>query len=1083
MQNDGKDLHSGSRQGSVPQHPYQFDTLPYLLPSDEVIKFLNTDGDDGLSEQEAQSRLTKVGPNELAGGPGVSAVRILMRQIFNAMVLVLIMAMVVTFAIKSWIEAGVVTAVVVINIIVGFMQEYSAEKTMDSLRSLSSPTASVVRGGTSKVIRSLDIVPGDVVELKTGDTVPADLRLFEAMNFETDEALLTGESLPVAKNADASFTKEGEAGVGDRINMAYSSSTVTKGRAKGIVVFTAMETEIGKIAESLRGGDGKIRRAKRDEEGNTKVKWQLQAVLWTIWDQAGKFLGVSVGTPLQRKLSWLAIFLFGVAVIFAIICMAANNFDNNKDVILYAVGTGLSMIPASLVVVLTITMAVGTKIMVGRNVIVRNLNSLEALGAVTNICSDKTGTLTQGKMVVKKAWVIAEGTYSVGDIENPVDPTSSSISLDPTSPYELKKVPKTKAQQKAEVPWKSPDEFYEHPNHTILMHYLNIATFANLATVFKNKETNDWAARGDPTEIAIQVFASRFGHGRNKFTHGENPSWQQLAEYPFDSDVKRMAVVFREHHENGQKDWIFMKGAVERVFDSCSRIHTKDGEQEFTEDKREMVVKNMEALASQGLRVLALAHRPVGEIHEDWSSVDRGEVERDMCLLGLIGLYDPPRLETADAVKACHKAGINVHMVTGDHPQTARAIAAEVGIIPRNTNALSPDVISSMVMTAAAFDKLSEQEIDDLPVLPLVIARCAPQTKVRMVDALHRRKKFVAMTGDGVNDSPALKRADVGIGMGLSGSDVAKDASDIILTDDNFASILNSIEEGRRMFDNIKKFVLHLLAENISQACTLLIGLAFKDTANRSVFPLAPVEILWIIMITSGFPAMGLGMEVASSDVMSRPPHDLRMGVFTKEVLVDLTVYGFWMAGLCLMAFTLVVWGFGDGNLGIDCNNTYSPDCDLVFRARSTTFVCLTWFALFLAWQMVHMRRSFFRMEPKPKHPYTIWAIHVWRNPFLFWSIIAGFVTVFPIIYIPVINKKVFKHAPITWEWAIVFILSGVFFAGVELWKFGKRVYFRRNGDKVKNPEAELSGQTFSRYTSIATSMASSSNDVEAQKE
>lgn len=465
------------------------------------------------------------------------------------------------------------------------------------------------------------------------------------------------------------------------------------------------------------------------------------------------------------------------------------------------------MIPASLVVVLTITMAVGTKIMVSRNVIVRKLDSLEALGAVTNICSDKTGTLTQGKMVVKKAWVIAEGTYSVGDIQNPIDPTSTNISFSTSSPFDESKIPKTAAQKKAETEWHPPHKFYQDPSREILMNYLNIATFANLATVFKNQETDEWVARGDPTEIAIQVFASRFNHGRKKFTHGENPEWTQLAEYPFDSDVKRMAVVFRNNKSSPDehRDWIFMKGAVERVIDSCSTIHTSEGEKEFLKEDQERVLKNMEALASEGLRVLALAHRPANKEFHDWGSIDRGEVEKDMCLLGLIGLYDPPRLETAGAVKACHKAGINVHMVTGDHPQTAKAIAMEVGIIPKSYNNLAPDVISSMVMTASQFDRLTDQEIDDLPVLPLVIARCAPQTKVRMVDALHRRGKFVAMTGDGVNDSPALKRADVGIGMGMAGSDVAKDASDIVLTDDNFASILNSIEEGRRMFDNIKK--------------------------------------------------------------------------------------------------------------------------------------------------------------------------------------------------------------------------------------------------------------------------------------
>lgn len=733
------------------------------------------------------------------------------------------------------------------------------------------------------------------------------------------------------------------------------------------------------------------------------------------------------------------------------------------------------MIPASLVVVLTITMAVGTKIMVQRNVIVRKLDSLEALGAVTNVCSDKTGTLTQGKMVVKKAWVIAEGTYSVGDSNNVLDPTSAEIAFSSESPRATAQYKKTAAQLKAETHWKPAAEFL---GKDIFTKYLNVATFANLAVVNQNKDTGEWDGRGDPTELAIQVFASRFDWNRRKFTHGDHPSWVQKAEFPFDSEVKRMAVVFRQFssaEEKGYQDWAFMKGAVERVIDACSYVQLAEGQMPLTDDIREDVLKNMEALASQGLRVLALAYRPWSTIIEDWSDYPRAEVEGDMCLLGLIGLYDPPRIETAGAVKACHKAGINVHMLTGDHPQTAKAIAIEVGIIPKNIATLSPDVISAMVMTAAQFDRLSDQEVDNLPVLPLVIARCAPQTKVRMVEALHRRKKFVAMTGDGVNDSPALKRADVGIGMGMAGSDVAKDASDIVLTDDNFASILNSIEEGRRMFDNIKKFVLHLLAENIAQACTLLIGLSFKDKTGLSVFPLAPVEILWIIMITSGFPAMGLGMEIASDDIMTRPPHNLRIGIFTAEVLIDMAVYGFWMAALCLASFSLVVWGFGDGNLGHDCNNVYSDGCELVFRARSTTFVALTWFALFLAWEMVHLRRSFFRMEPKPKHPTTLWMKHVWRNPFLFWSIFAGFVTVFPIIYIPVINHQVFKHAPISWEWGIVFVEAVLFFAGVEAWKLCKRIYFRRWGEKAVNPELELAGKTFSRYASVAVS------DVENQ--
>jgi potassium/sodium efflux P-type ATPase len=367
-------------------------------------------------------------------------------------------------------------------------------------------------------------------------------------------------------------------------------------------------------------------------------------------------------------------------------------------------------------------------------------------------------------------------------------------------------------------------------------------------------------------------------------------------------------------------------------------------------------------------------------------------------------------------------------------------------------------------MTAREFDKLSDDEIDRLPALPLVIARCAPNTKVRMIDALRRRNAFMAMRGYGVNDSPSLKISDVDIAMGQNGSDVAKDASDIVLTDDNFASILSAIEEGRRMFDNIQKFILHVLAENIAQACTLLIGLAFKDSSGLSVFPLAPVQVMWIIMITSGMPDMGLGLEIAAPDILERPPMDLKAGVFTWEVCVDMPAYGLWMSSLCLSSFLLVVYGFGDGNLESECNERYSKECDTVYRARTTTFVSLTWFALFLAWEMINPRRSFFRMQPDSKKYFTQWCYDVWRNKFLFWAVIAGFVTIFPTIYIPVLNHDVFKHAPITWEWGIVFVEATLFFAGCETWKWAKRIFFRRRDRRLGITAEDLEKRAFSEF-------------------
>ncbi|KAK4508550.1 hypothetical protein PRZ48_002289 [Zasmidium cellare] len=1020
----------------------------------QVVEELQTDVDDGLTTAEAKRRLEEHGRNELGDGEGVNPGKILTRQIANAMTLVLIIAMIVSFAIQSWIEGGVVAGVIFVNVAVGFFQEFQAAKTMDSLRSLSSPTAQAVRDGQSVSIPTVEIVPGDLVELKTGDTIPADIRLIDPVNFETDEALLTGESLPVRKNANETF--EENTGPGDRLNVAYSSSTVTKGRATGIAFATGMFTEIGSIAAALRKKDSKRRPVKQKDDGSSAFYHYIQAAVLTCTDAVGHFLGVNVGTPLQKKLSRLAVLLFIIAVICAIIVLAANEFRNQREVIIYAVATGLSMIPASLVVVLTITMAAGTKRMVERNVIVRNLRSLEALGGVTDICSDKTGTLTQGKMVAKKAWIPAKGTYTIGESDEPFNPTKGDISF-------ISKEPRNVQMQDRD---EKSDYSALLQDNEALKDYLRVASLANLATVHRT-DAGEWHARGDPTEIAIQVFASRFQWNRRASVAGEHPAMKMLHEFPFDSDIKKMSVIYKDLHT--EKMYTYTKGAVERVIKSCVTYQNAQGESTpMTEEFRDEILQNMEALAHGGLRVLALASKDYNEAYEEGQELDRNAVENELDFKGLVGIFDPPRPETAPSVRRCHEAGIEVHMLTGDHPGTARAIAAQVGILPTKMHELSKDVTDSMVMTASQFDALSDDEIDNLPVLPLVVARCAPNTKVRMIEALHRRNRFCAMTGDGVNDSPSLKRADVGIAMGQAGSDVAKDASDIILTDDNFASILAAVEEGRRTFDNIQKFVLHLLAQNISQALVLLIGLAFKDSESLSVFPISPIEILWIIMITSGIPDMGLGFQEKAPDVLQRPPHNLKRGVFTIELMIDMLVLGIWLAALCLTAFVLVLYPWGGGEIGYRCNESIGDGCDTIFRARATCFACLTWFSLFLAWEVIDMRRSFFRMQPNSDRYFTQWMLDVWRNKFLFWAIMAGFITIFPILYIPVINRQVFRHTGISWEWGIVFVASLLFFLGVEAWKWAKRVYFRR-GKKSSGRQnsVDLESRVFERWLSM----------------
>lgn len=1019
------EVQGGEKPRDLSHSSLSLEIQPYRLTVDEVASYFQVDVESGLSSNQVAELAAKHGPNSLGNEESISYVAIFCHQVFNAMVLILIISMIIAFAIRDWISGGVIAFVVFVNVFVGFIQEVKAEKTMGSLRNLTSATAVAIRdGGQTSTINATELVPGDIVSIKVGDTIPADLRLVDAMNLETDEALLTGESLPVSKNSRDVYDFDEEVPVGDRLNMAYSSSVVTKGRATGIAVATGLQTEIGKIASSLKSSDDGLIVRRRSGVSLFTCCWR------TVYNVVMNVLGTNVGTPLQRKLSWLAIILFFVAVVFAIVVMGSQKMDVNRSVAIYAICVALSMIPSSLIVVLTITMAIGAQVMVTKNVIVRKLDSLEALGGIDDICSDKTGTLTMGKMIARKLWIPSFGTLAVSnstEVYNPEVGEVSFMSLSPKEASDADEAPETK-------PFGPANGLF------LFSRWLTSATLANISSLQKTDKDlgTVWEAQGDATEIAINVFCTRLQSTRDGLI--EEGSLEHFAEFSFDSSIKRMSSVYGKTISDAM---VYTKGAVERILDICEFKYGSDSPESkevlTSSDKRD-IEEVMNNLSSEGLRVLAFAERNINGTKLNVNN--REEVESGLTFLGLIGIYDPPRPETRDSVKLCHRAGINVHMLTGDMIGTARAIAQEVGILPHNLYHYSDDVIKSMCMTATEFDKLSDEEVDNLPVLPLVIARCAPQTKVRMIDALHRRNKFCAMTGDGVNDSPSLKKADVGIAMGLNGSDVAKDASDIILTDDNFASILHAIEEGRRMSSNIQKFVLQLLAENVAQALYLIVGLAFFDNSGFSVFPLSPVETLWIIVVTSCFPAMGLGQEKADDDILDVPPNN---HIFTKEMVIDMFIYGTWMAACCMAVFTIVVYGRGDGYLGYNCNENSGRGCSLVFEGRSAAFSCFTWCALLLAWECIHMKYSFFNMRPEQETPwYITLAKDLWDNQFLFWSVIGAFVSVFPVIYIPVINNKVFLHGPIGYEWGVSVGFAIVFFAGCELYKFIKRRLVKR---------------------------------------
>lgn len=765
------------------------------------------------------------------------------------------LALAASFAIKAWIEGGVLGGMILLNIVIGFFEDLQAQRTIASLNSLNSPSARVVRDGHGDTIDAFTLVPGDVIELKTGDVVPADARIIECVNLEADEAALTGESVPVRKDPNLVFgdgsesdSESGDIGPGDRLNVVFSSTTITKGRGKAIVFATGLHTEIGAIASALRA-QGSKRQLKKNDQGSSSSKDYIIFAAGRTWDVVGKFLGLNVGTPLQRKLSGLFLAIFGIAVICAIIVLAANEFSSRKDVIIYAITTAIGTLPVTLILVLTITMAAGTKVMVERQVLVRNMRSLEALGGVTNICSDKTGTLTQGKMVARMAWIPSHGTYSVGVTNDPYNPEVAGLHFDKIQPKDIE----------GDNSGYAVDALIEGKAHAGLKAFLDVGRLANLAAVKRHTSgegDSSWAVNGDPTEIAIQVLAARFGRNSDMNSASNEEEWTQLVEFPFDSGVKKMSVLSR--NTNTGEVMVFTKGAVERVVESCTALTAvHNGKEPLSEQGKAEILANMEALARRGLRVLAFASRTsprvVTEDEARLGSLKREHFEGDLVFRGLVGIYDPPRPETRPSVFKCHQAGIAVHMLTGDHPETARTIAIEVGILPSRMDLLRADVAKQIVMTAHDFDKLSDEQIDNLAQLPLVVARCAPSTKVRMIDALHRRGRYVAMTGDGVNDSPSLHRADVGIAMGLNGSDVAKSASDIVLKDDNFASILNAVEEGRRIFDNIQKFMLHVLAANVGFVTSLMIGLAYKDSTGVSIFQMTPIEILFMLLVGGTF--------------------------------------------------------------------------------------------------------------------------------------------------------------------------------------------------------------------------------------
>ncbi|KAF4125450.1 P-type Na+/K+ transporter [Geosmithia morbida] len=1027
----------------------EFPKHPFLLSAEETAEVLRTDTVSGLNSSRVTQLQSIYPKNELQAAHVTSPWKILAKMFFNPMILILVFSMCLSYCIKDYVEGSILAVVIILNVGIAFWQDYRAHRQMDSLRALSSPSAMVLRDGRTRIISNPEVVPGDIVLLKTGDTVPADLRIFESMNLSCEESQLTGESVPVDKFAhDIPPTgDEADTSIGDRFNMVYATTVVKTGRGQGIVTHTGMSTEVGKVASTT---NRRHRKAGRSVSYRKYGKRQFVMGLGRrLYDATGVFLGLTGGTPLQRRLSILAYLLFLLSLILATIVFAVNSWSLDSDVVIYAISIGIAIIPESLVAVLTITMVVAVTVMRRSNVVVRDMSALEALGNITNICSDKTGTLTEGAMIVRNVWLPGGHEYTVHESQDPQDPTQGHVTHALAAGDAL-----------------PPAANHPEEGKAVLTDPLRLFTqstaLCNLATVRYTGGQEGWRTTGEPTEIALQVFSHRFGQGKKSLS---DQGWRQAAEFPFDSNIKRMSVIYEAPPEAGDylapgggadaavDSYVFTKGAVERVLDLCDYVGTDRSPLPMTDAVKKDVLEQMIKFASKGQRVLAVAYKPWAGAVPSPGAAGRGnpgdgarlraQAEHGLTLLGLAGIYDPPRRETRRSIAECANAGIRVHMLTGDHPETAAAIAKEVGIIPTTAGLLPDRVERSLVQKASSFDGMTDAEMDALEELPLVIARCAPETKTRMMDALARRDAFTAMTGDGVNDAPSLSRADVGIAMG-SGSDVAKSASEMVLSDDRFSSIVSAVREGRRMFDNIQKFVLHMLVSNIAEIILLMGGLRFIDSDGMSVFPISPLHIIWVNMATSLFPTFGLGREPACPEVMGRGPRCRKRGLFTDELLADMLLYGAVMGSCSLATFWITLYmpywrsGVPDRTptdpLGHDCNESWNETCHAVFRARAATFAVFALLILLSAWEFKSPKRSLFSLSADRPSWKDLYA-----NRFLFWSVSVSSVSIVPVVYIPHVNLAFFKHRAISWEWGVVAAFLLLYLTCVEMWKLVKR--------------------------------------------
>ena len=783
------------------------DRQPYEADVAEVLRRFGSDTQVGLTTPEARSRIARQGANELLATPPVSPWAILLEQFKNVLIVILLCAIVLSAALGHTIEASAIAVIVLFAAVLGFYQEYRAERVLEALRRLSAPTATVLRDGEERSLPAREVVTGDIVYLRTGDKIPADGRLVESVNLKCDEAVLTGESMPVEKQTAP--LAPANLAIADRTNMVYAGTAVTYGRGRAVVVATAMKTEFGRIAESLQ----------KVESGRTPLQKNL--------DRVGNILARAA---------------LGIVVLVAAIGLLRG--QPLLDMIIFSIALAVAVVPEALPAVVTISLAIGVQRMARRNALVRRLPAVETLGSVSVICSDKTGTLTKDEMTARKIFVAGRMIAVSGSGYEPKGEFSDDDqSVEPRGPLAL---------------------------------LLQAAALASDARLARDPE-HGWTISGDPTEAALVVAAAKGGFDKVEL----DAKFPRVNEIPFTSESKRMTTL---HTANG-RTVAYAKGAPEVILSACALLESDGGVVPLDPDAKQAIVESGRMMAADALRVLAVAYKPDAELLN---------AEREMIFLGLVGMIDPPRPEAKAAIDTCARAGIRTMMITGDHPLTAGAVAQELGMLA-----------DGKVVTGAEIDALSDEALEREVENFTVVARVSSAHKLNIVTALQKRGESVAMTGDGINDAPALKKADIGVAMGVTGTDVTKEAADMTLTDDNFASIVAAVEEGRAVFENIKKYLMFLLSSNLGEIL-LLAG----ATLLGWPLPLTAVQILYINLATDGLPALALAVDPHEEDLMRRKPRDPRRGIFTRPVVALMLTGGVWSA---VVNLTMFRWALNSG--------------------------------------------------------------------------------------------------------------------------------------------------------------------------